>query len=444
MTRPKTYLSFTAVTIALLLGVAGVAGTSLYLLHGEINDIARLLATRSVWTRGQKLVNHLAKNPALAEDSTNAAAWKELSAVFDSLDATDTSLQYISVTRNGLTLFNRQTDGGLDMPPPPPDPSAPVSVDQRLIEVGGKQTPLLAFSSTVPTPRGDTFVEVALRRQAIDTEEQHVIHAMNTLFRGGLLVFGLSFAACILVAAWMIRREALSEKRRRQEEHLVFSGVLADGIVHDFRNPMSAMRLDVQMLGRELAKPQPALDRAGELANRITATMDRLDGTFQEFFQMSKPSDQGPTEVNLVDCLHECLEIAAPTLEQANIMVQLKAPPHPVLVHADRAALRRAILNVITNAKQHSAHGDAIRIELQTLGTKALLSIEDNGPGIPREERERIFDMFVTKRPGGTGLGLFLTRTALEGMKGSIRAVDPIDGKGSRFEIILPIRQDRS
>lgn len=439
--RQRSYLTFTGITIAILLFVAVSAGTGLWLLHNKFNTIARFLATTSVMNRGQRLVQHLSNQPAVVHDTTDTNSWNRFSALFDSLDSTDDSIQYVSVTRDGLTLFNRHSQGGLDRATASNGlPSfSSITMDQKLIDVGGNPTPLLAFTKSLPSDKGGTVIEVALRRDSVEREELYVTHALDTLYHAALTVFFMAFAVCILVAVWMIRREAIFEKRRREEEHLLFSGVLADGIVHDFRNPMSSMRLDVQMLEREALKPEPAIPRVTELTKRITATMDRLDQTFQEFFQISKPSDAGPMEVNLVDCLQECLNIAAPTLEQANIMVQLKTPQAPLRVTADRTSLRRALLNVITNAKQFSNHGDTIRIDLAQNGNRALIAIEDNGPGIPREQRDSIFDMFVSNRPGGTGLGLFLTRTALEGMKGSIRVVDPPSGTGSRFEIVLPL-----
>ena len=245
------------------------------------------------------------------------------------------------------------------------------------------------------------------------------------MFRFSLLTIVVSFLCCILLVIWMMRREMLREKLRREQEHLAFSGVLSNGIVHDFRNPMSSIRLDVQMLGREIGKgTECQQERVARLADRVRTTLDRMDKVFQEFLCVARPDSDAPIRTNLVQCVNAALELLAARLEHAGVQVRVHAADGPVYAIAYEASLRRALVNVITNAEQFSAQGGAIDVTIAYEAERARIDICDRGPGIDRPIRKSLFDMFVTSRPEGTGLGLFLARSAVRRSNGTITAKD--------------------
>ena len=99
-------------------------------------------------------------------------------------------------------------------------------------------------------------------------------------------------------------------------------------------------------------------------------------------------------------------------------------------------ALRRALLNVLVNALQFAPKGSEVEIALGAAHGRITIEVRDRGPGIPAEQRERIFEMFVTTRPEGTGLGLFLARTAIQRCGGTIEAL-PRPGGGTIIRITL-------
>jgi signal transduction histidine kinase len=252
----------------------------------------------------------------------------------------------------------------------------------------------------------------------------------------------VSFGICAALVVRLMQREARRERRRRREEHLAFAGVLADGIVHDFRNPMSSVRLDAQMLAKEAERqPAPATERVRELAGRIRHTVDRMDKVFQEFLYMSRPPSDERERVDLEACLRDCLAVLAPRFEQAGLKVETELATPGLAVLAYPAALQRALLNVLTNAEQFSPPGGAVRIRAAAAGDTAVLEVMDAGPGIPAADRERIFEMFYSTRPGGTGLGLFLAKTAIERCGGAIEATNGPAG-GACFHIRLPLAKE--
>jgi signal transduction histidine kinase len=207
--------------------------------------------------------------------------------------------------------------------------------------------------------------------------------------------------------------------------------------VHDFRNPMSSVRLDAQMLERESRRPEGARpERLADLAGRIDHTVSRMDKVFQEFLYLARPAEEAQEPVDLAECVRECLLTLAPRLEQAGVTPAIlwQAPPPRIL--ASPFALRRALINVLLNAVQFSPAQGRIEVDARAAGNRVELDILDRGPGIPAPDRRRIFDMFVTTRPGGTGLGLFLARTAIRKCGGEIAAL-PREGGGACIRMTL-------
>jgi signal transduction histidine kinase len=319
-------------------------------------------------------------------------------------------------------------------------PDVKLAMDRKLLTVGSESVPVVTFTANFKGQDGtDKSVEVALKKDTVQRGEVSLTGLIKSMFRLSLLTIVVSFSICLLLVVLMMHREVVREKQRREEEHLVFAGVLADGIVHDFRNPMSSMQLDVQLLQKEFAQKADSQNaRLTGLMDRILRTLGRMDKVFQEFFYLSKPGKDTEERFDLASCIRECLNILSPGLEQAGIKAELQLPGRPLEVRASQTFLRRAIVNLITNAKQFSKSGDTIRIHLSDSGQNAIVDVIDNGPGVPAVERKRIFDMFVTTRPGGIGLGLFLARTAVENSGGTIKVVDRPEG-GACFRITLPL-----
>jgi len=437
-------LPLTLITVVLVLLIAGLAGGALAILRGMHDKAAHATAARAVLDQGRHITEHLTALAILADREPDAKGWKPFSRVVRSMNALEDGLQYVSVVDDGVVVFHEQSSAldGSELPPEIPvldDSACEIEMTRRLLQVGGGLVPVVVFRSKVTGDDGrDRLLEVALRRDTVRREEVTTEQAIASMFRVSLLTIVVSFACCVVLVAWMMRREILRERLRGEEEHLAFSGVLANGIVHDFRNPMSSMRLDAQMIQKEVSRGAACRqERLAQLAERVRSTMDRMNKVFQEFLYVAKPDSDKSENVDLRSCIDDCLRMLAPRLEHAEMTVDLSAPKEPVVVHAYAASLRRALVNVITNAEQFSREGQSIEITVSESGGKAVLDVCDRGPGIPKTMRKRVFDMFISSRPEGTGLGLFLARTAIERSNGTITAGDR-PGGGTRIRIVLP------
>jgi signal transduction histidine kinase len=316
--------------------------------------------------------------------------------------------------------------------------AAEVQIGRRLLEMGALKVPVVVFAADVAGADGTVQrVELGLRRETVALEEKAATDAIASMFRVSLVTVSVAFLASAILVAWMMHREAVRERRQREQEHLAFAGMLANGVVHDFRNPMSSLRLDLQMLGRALGTEGRA-ERVRELVARMGGTVDRMDKVFREFQYVSRPDrEEQPHAVALRPCLNNCLSALAARFERKKLRVELRVADDVDGVRAYESALNRALVNVLTNAEQFSPEGATVEVDAAVHGHRVVVRIMDRGPGIPPADENRIFDMFVSSRPGGTGLGLFLARTALERAGGGITVKNRPEG-GAEFRLELP------
>ena len=441
-------LAWTAAAWVALIALLAAGG--LFVLERWHNQAAHQLATQAVAERGQWLAMSLALRAAAAADASGAeeaadgGGWREFSGVLRSLREVENDLEFVSVRREEVTLFQEHADemGSGDGATNYYFEGPVVLGRQRLSGQDG-QVPVVTFSVTVSGPDGKSIVlELGLRRGAVEREEWAATRAIESMYRLSLAAMGVCFAICLVLVAGMAHREERRERARRREEHLAFSGMLANGIVHDFRNPMSSLRLDAQMLEKEAGKGGEArVERLGALAGRMRHTLDRMERVFQEFLTLARPGEDKPVRIDLGSCARECLEMLAPRFEAAGVTPELHSAGGGASVRVSEASVKRALLNIFMNAIQHSGSGGKVVVEVNVREGRAILEVCDTGPGIPRADREKVFEMFYTTRPQGTGLGLFLARTAIENNGGRLTAEEP-RGAGARLCMELPLSKE--
>jgi two-component system, NtrC family, sensor histidine kinase HydH len=441
MRRRRFEASLTWLSAVLVLLIAALAGGALWAMRIAHRQLAHTEAAQAVVDEGKLITSWLARQPGVR--NADAADWASFSREVRALHAIENGLQYVSVTKDGVTVFYVQTTA-LDAARPPEEPVEvgpdKVRMTRKRLTLGSNEVPVVVFATQFAGEDGKlTLVEAALRKEAVEREERTAAGAIASMFKVSLATIVVSFTLCAALVVWMMRREVLTEKERRQQEHLAFAAVLANGIVHDFRNPMSAVRLDVQMLEKEAARGGASRpERLAELAGRIRRTVDRMDKVFQEFLYMSKPPSEERERVDLGACVRDCLAVLAPRFEEAGVRVETDLPdggPH-ALAYQD--SLQRALMNVITNAEQFAPRGSAVVLRAGVADNRAFVDVTDDGPGVPEADRRRVFEMFYSTRPGGTGLGLFLAKTAVERCGGTIGVESRPEG-GARFRITLPL-----
>jgi signal transduction histidine kinase len=207
---------------------------------------------------------------------------------------------------------------------------------------------------------------------------------------------------------------------------------------------MNSLRLDAQLLRKEALKEKQADSaRIAELAERMQGTVDRTDGVLTEFLYLSSPESEAEENYDVIDCVRDCTRLLTPRFEKARIAVKIDAPDEKLTARGRAIPVKRALVNVMVNAIQASSEGGAVQIGVTGRDGQVVIEIDDSGTGIAVGERLRVFDMFHSNRPGGTGLGLWMARTAVERQSGSIGIADSPTG-GARIVITLPASEEKT
>jgi signal transduction histidine kinase len=238
----------------------------------------------------------------------------------------------------------------------------------------------------------------------------------------------------------LVDREALLAKR----EKLAALGTLAAGVAHEIRNPLTAIKARLYTLRLLLSS-----DESREDVQAITKEVDRLERIVRDVLGYARPAEAALAPVELATWLREFGKFVEPELAAARIVLVVDAG-EPVHVLVDVNQLRQIVLNLVRNAEEafEAPAGQitlGLRRERATLHGKvtemAVLTVTDNGPGIPATVQTRLFDPFFTTKAAGTGLGLSIVARLVENLHGEI-SFQSAPGTGTRFAVRLPVHQE--
>ena len=217
-------------------------------------------------------------------------------------------------------------------------------------------------------------------------------------------------------------------------ERLAALGRVTAGVAHEVKNPLNSMRLWLENLKENL----PAGDGVPRQAVAVLdSEIDRLDSVVKRFLDFMRSQELRLEETHLDELLDEVSGIARPQMERAHVQLEKQYADLPP-VRVDRPLLTQALLNLIFNAIQAMPSGGKLTLGLERRGESAEIRIEDTGQGIAPENRARVFQLFFTTRPGGSGIGLASAYKAIQLHDGSID-FDSQVGRGTTFRIELPL-----
>jgi len=219
-------------------------------------------------------------------------------------------------------------------------------------------------------------------------------------------------------------------------ERLAAVGRITAGVAHEVKNPLNSMRLWLENLKESL--PSETDGAALQAVHVLDVEIDRLDAVVKRFLDFSRPMDIRLEPTQLSDLLRDVLEVAQPQMQKANVQVAQLLPIGIPEVFVDRDLLKQAVLNLVLNAVQAMPSGGQLQLTLSRHGDVAEITVGDTGTGIPLENRQKIFQLFFTTRPGGSGIGLASAFRIVQLHNGSIDFTSEV-GRGTTFRIELPI-----
>jgi len=217
-------------------------------------------------------------------------------------------------------------------------------------------------------------------------------------------------------------------------ERMAQLGRITAGVAHEVKNPLNSMRLWLENLKESLP---PGDDMPQQAVRILDSEIDRLDNVVKRFLDFTRPPEMHQEESALKDLLEEVLAVEKPQMEKANIKVMTRfADVPPVLV--DKQLLKQALINLFVNAIQAMPEGGLLSATLARRGEFAEIQIADTGRGISAENKQRVFQLFFTTRPSGSGIGLASTFRTVQLHNGSIDFESEV-GRGTTFRIQLPL-----
>ena len=235
-------------------------------------------------------------------------------------------------------------------------------------------------------------------------------------------------------------REQLEQKNRELElkKRLAALGEMAAGIAHEIRNPLGGIQLYASTLAKEVSD-RPA---AGELVKKISNGVKGLNSLVCDMLAFTGNMTLNRQELGLEEIVEQAVELARPTLLQHGILVSADKSVGGVRVNVDGRLLQRVLLNLVLNAGdavgEAGLRGGKIVISCEKSDAETAIIVEDNGPGIPDEVLERIFNPFFTTKHSGTGLGLAIVHRIIEAHGGRITAENRrAPERGAQFRIVL-------
>ncbi len=278
-------------------------------------------------------------------------------------------------------------------------------------------------------------------------ESQHSLSKLETIFAAGLV-------AVLAVGAWGARiffQETIAPLRTQlietqalaaRHEKLASLGVLAAGVAHEIRNPLTAIKLRAYMLRQNVVTST----EADEDLTVIDGEIDRLERIVSDFLLFARPSDPELGAVEPSTLLEQTRVLLAPELAEKAIALTVETDGDEMQIRADERQLKQVLINLVRNAADSIGRDGRIvlrtrrdRITLEgKLQDTAVLEVADSGAGIPADVQERLFDPFFTTKPTGTGLGLSIAMRIMERHGGTLE-FQTTQGHGTTFGLVLPL-----
>jgi two-component system OmpR family sensor kinase len=228
---------------------------------------------------------------------------------------------------------------------------------------------------------------------------------------------------------------ALDSSRSETEASLTRQREFVADASHELRTPLTSVLANLELLEEELTgEPR----EAAASALRSSRRMRRLVGDLLLLARADAGRKAPHRPVDLAEVVTEAAAELEPVAGGHDISV---AAPPGARVDGARDELHRLVLNLMENALRHTDPGTAVEATVERRNGEVVLSVEDDGPGIAVDQREKVFERFYRgsgDRSGSSGLGLAIVRAVVESHSGSVRLEEPLDGRGARFVVRLP------
>ncbi|MGL4462214.1 MAG: sensor histidine kinase [Planctomycetia bacterium] len=235
---------------------------------------------------------------------------------------------------------------------------------------------------------------------------------------------------------------ARDEVQRLLAEQASEIASLAGGLVHEIKNPLSTLHLNLQLLGEDFHDPQSVVERRAKTKiDMLQRECRRLEDLLNDFLRFVRVRDLNPAPVDLNSIVRDLIDFHSPQAETRGIVTRENLRADLPLVRVDVDQFKQALLNLLLNAQTAMPNGGELILQTRAADGVVCLDVIDTGVGVAPESLEKIFKPFYSTRSDGSGLGLPTTKRIVEAHDGRLK-VESEPGKGTAFTIELPAARD--
>jgi signal transduction histidine kinase len=221
-------------------------------------------------------------------------------------------------------------------------------------------------------------------------------------------------------------------------------GKLTAGVGHEVKNPINAMVVHLELLrGKLTPGGREAFSGAQRHVDILAGEMQRLDRVVQTLADFSRPMELHLREHDLRQVVGVVMELTAAEMEENGVRVTVEAPHEATMVRADAELMQQAVLNLLLNGMQAMPKGGALLVKMRREHQFVVVEVIDEGEGIPADLLPRIFELYFTTKPKGSGIGLAMTYRILQLHGGAMDVRSNADPnspeRGTVFTFRLPI-----
>jgi signal transduction histidine kinase len=304
----------------------------------------------------------------------------------------------------------------------------------------------------VPGPTMDRLTE-ELNRLKVSVCVPMIVEGwlIGVLCLGEKTSRGMFYVADLRLLETLASEASLAVRYRRMQEEVVRKnklselGTVAAGVAHEIRNPLASIKTFAQLLPSKAADPE----FRDEFSKLVVKDIERISKVVESMLAFARPPEVKVADYQVAELIDEAVLLVEPRLKSKGIPLTKEVASHFKL-KVDKQQILQVLLNLLNNAVDALGPEGTIRIgakvrTLKSFGVGgqrqdiATIEVTDNGVGIPAAVRQRVFEPFFTTKKEGTGLGLSISQKIVHD-HGGVITVSSVEGKGTTFQIHLPLR----
>lgn len=258
---------------------------------------------------------------------------------------------------------------------------------------------------------------------------------MNQIMWRNICIIILLILFIIVILRYLtLLKDRIAAEQIQKTEKLALVGQLAAGVAHEIRNPLTSIKGFVQLIESKKSQPIPEI-----YLETIVQELDRINDIVGEMVVLAKPVPVKFAAVNLRELINDIFNLMGPQASLKDIQMELIASEELFPIRGDPNQLKQVFINLIKNSIEAMVDGGFLIIHLTNRGNSGVeVKVQDNGPGIPFGNIEKLGTPFFTTKETGTGLGLMITYGIIQNHKGEID-VQSEAGQGTTFIIYFPV-----